>query len=101
VNETLDLGIRTLSARCAIERPRYLVQDRDNQELHVAFHLDLSESIAFNPKEYKIGHTLAVLNAEQHNFFDGTIGLRLESLSDVTVRFFIPQYHLSGNYRTI
>ncbi|KAJ7102776.1 hypothetical protein C8R44DRAFT_887512 [Mycena epipterygia] len=60
----------------ALIRVVLVVKDKDGQYIRVAFYFD--DDANFDYKSIKIGSTIAVLYAEMHNFFDGTIGLRLE-----------------------
>lgn len=66
-------------------RYRTIVKDRDGAESVVAFYPD-SYDDGFDFKKLKRGHTLAIVNALQHNFLDGTHGIRVEDMDDVCVR---------------
>lgn len=66
-------------------RYRTIVKDRDGAEAVVAFYPD-SYDDGFDFKKLKRGHTLAIVNALQHHFMDGTHGVRVEDMDDVCVR---------------
>ncbi|KZV65563.1 hypothetical protein PENSPDRAFT_123890 [Peniophora sp. CONT] len=51
-----------------IERPHYLVRDRDGKDI-----------------DYAVGNTIAVFYANSHSFNDGTVGLRIEELRSLKV----------------
>lgn len=70
------------------DRPRYIVKDKVGNGHPIHFHLDSLDGMLFNMndrKDYKVGRTICVYYANQHNFFDGTIGLRIESKENVKV----------------
>lgn len=64
-------------------RYRTLVKDSNNKSLFVAFYLD--NYAGFDWDQLDTGHTLAIMNAEQHGFADGTQGVRVESMDGVHV----------------
>lgn len=64
-------------------RYRTLVKDSDGQVRVVAFYPDSYEGFDFG--QLKRGHTLAIMNARQHQFADGTYGVRVENMDDVCV----------------
>lgn len=66
-------------------RYRTIVRDRGGAEVVVAFYPD-SYDDGFDFKKLKRGHTLAIANALQHEFLDGTEGVRVEDMYDVCVR---------------
>lgn len=65
-------------------RYRTLVKDREGKEVVVAFYPD-SHDDEFDFKRLKRGHTLAIMNADQHQFLDGSHGVRVEDMDDVCV----------------
>jgi hypothetical protein len=85
-------------------RLRLWVRDKDGESMiPIAFHLDAGKGSGFRvimPDDVEVknihpnlpdqlikkGNTIAVLYAQQHNFFDGTIGLRIEDADFVQVR---------------
>lgn len=66
-------------------RYRTVVKDRDDKECIVAFYPDSYDKFDF--KKLKEGHTLAIMNAYQHNFLDGSHGVRVEDMDDVRVSY--------------
>ncbi|KAK2602889.1 hypothetical protein N8I77_009391 [Diaporthe amygdali] len=64
-------------------RYRTLVKDSDGEVRVVAFYPDSYEGFDFG--QLKRGHTLAIMNARQHQFGDGTYGVRVENMDDVCV----------------
>ncbi|KAJ7249909.1 hypothetical protein C8J57DRAFT_685595 [Mycena rebaudengoi] len=58
-------------ARAAIE-----VEDKDEESILVTFHFDSTAS--FDYESLKINNTIAVLYAEQYDYPDGRVGLRLK-----------------------
>lgn len=70
-----------------MERPRYLVRDRVGHEINVAFHTEPVDMMmyGFDEKKYAVGNTLAVFYANSHWFMDGSVGLRIEELTNVKV----------------
>ncbi|EIM84880.1 uncharacterized protein STEHIDRAFT_112413 [Stereum hirsutum FP-91666 SS1] len=70
------------------DRPRYLVKDKVGNRHPIHFHLDSLDDMFFDMnerKDYKVGRTICVYYANQHNFVDGTIGLRIESTESVKI----------------
>ena len=66
-----------------ILRRRILVKDREDQDdIPIAFY---PERGAFNYELLKKGWTVAVMCAEQHDFFDLSVGLRIEDLDSINV----------------
>ena len=53
-------------------RFRTIVKDLEGKECVVAFYPDSYEDTGFDFKKLKRGHTLAIINAYQHEFLDGT-----------------------------
>ncbi|KAH7907789.1 hypothetical protein BJ138DRAFT_1116390 [Hygrophoropsis aurantiaca] len=66
----------TIVDKLAFMRLRLDVKDKKGNTIPVAFYTD-DRGDAF-ARSCLPGHTLAVLYAQQHNFFDGTVGLRIE-----------------------
>ncbi|KAL1849148.1 hypothetical protein Daus18300_013353 [Diaporthe australafricana] len=64
-------------------RYRTVVKDRDDKECIVAFYPDSYDGFDF--KKLKKGYTLAIMNAHQHDFLDGSHGVRVEDVNDVCV----------------
>lgn len=67
---------------------RTIVKDRKGEEIVVAFYPD-NYNEGFDFKQLKKGHTLAIMNALQHGFLDGTHGVRVDSMDDVCVRIML------------
>ena len=65
-------------------RLRLLVRDKSGEDFFVNFHLDNDE--AFDPSQYQVGHTIAVLRPHQHRFLDSTVGIRQEETDSIQVR---------------
>ena len=64
-------------------RNRVHVRDRNGQgDINISFY---PESGMFNYRALKRGHTICVMQAEQHYFLDRSIGLRIEHLDTVKV----------------
>ena len=63
------------------------MKDLDGKECVVAFYPDSYEDSSFGFKKLKRGHTLAIISAYQHEFLDGTHGVRVEEMDDVSVSF--------------
>lgn len=70
-------------------RFRTIVKDLEGKECVVAFYPDSYEDTGFDFKKLKKGHTLAIFNAYEHEFLDGTLGVRVEDMDDVSVSFHI------------
>ena len=66
-------------------RFRCIVKDVEGKEVVVAFYPDSYDSDEFDFKQLKRGHTLAIMNATQHQFLDGTHGVRVEEMGFVHV----------------
>lgn len=81
-------------------RYRTIVEDRDGKEAVVAFYPD-SYDDGFDFKQLKKGRTLAIMNALQHGFLDGTHGVRVENMDDVCVGLIIHSYRQSRSFRGI
>uniref|UniRef100_A0A1X7U948 MYND-type domain-containing protein n=1 Tax=Amphimedon queenslandica TaxID=400682 RepID=A0A1X7U948_AMPQE len=64
-------------------RNRVIVTDRSGRKNIPLFFYP--ESGVFDFHTLKVGHTIAILFAEQHYFMDGSIGIRIESLDYVKV----------------
>lgn len=60
------------------------VRDRAGQELPVALYTD--DRGVLIRDSCKPGHTVAIFYAQQHNFLDGSIGVRVEDIDHVRVR---------------
>lgn len=69
-------------------RYRTFVEDLEGEEVVVAFYPD-NYNDGFDFKQLKKGHTLAIMNALQHRFLDGTHGVRVENMDDVCVRIIL------------
>ena len=64
-------------------RNRVNVRDRNGQDnINISFY---PESGTFNFRTLKRGHTICVIQAQQHYFLDMSIGLRIECLDSVKV----------------
>ncbi len=64
-------------------RNRVLVRDRSGRDhIPVAFY---PESGSFDFKTLKKGHTVCVIQAQQHHFLDLSLGLRIENLDTIRV----------------
>lgn len=79
-------------------RYRTIVEDREGEEAVVAFYPD-NYNDGFDFKQLKKGHTLAIMNALQHGFLDGTHGVRVENMDDVCVRLIFHGYRNSRSFR--
>jgi hypothetical protein len=67
-------------------RPMWNVKDKSGRAFLLVFYLDRGEELPRSfLKHAKAGNTISVMYAEQHNFFDGQCGLRVESVSQVKV----------------
>lgn len=66
-------------------RFRTVVKDREGSECIVAFYPDSYEDSGFDFKKLKRGHTLAMIGASQHEFLDGSMGVRVEDMDTVSV----------------
>ncbi|POS79241.1 hypothetical protein DHEL01_v202364 [Diaporthe helianthi] len=66
-------------------RYRAIVKDREGSECVVAFYPDSYEDSGFDFKKLKRGRTLAIIDAAQHGFLDGTMGVRVEDMNIVKV----------------
>ena len=67
----------------AFLRRRILVKDREDQDnIPIAFYPEFG---CFNYEVLKNGWTVIVMCAEQHNFLDLTVGLRVEDLDSIRV----------------
>lgn len=66
-------------------RYRTIVEDHEGEKVVVAFYPD-SYDDGFDFKQLKRGRTLAIMNAYQHEFLDGSHGVRAENMDDVCVR---------------
>ncbi|KPI44227.1 uncharacterized protein AB675_8311 [Cyphellophora attinorum] len=64
-------------------RFRTIIRDKNGEKLVVAFYLDRDDNI--NPANFKVGHTLAIMNPQQRFFLDGTKGVRVEESHRVAV----------------
>ncbi|KAK2033374.1 hypothetical protein LX32DRAFT_635307 [Colletotrichum zoysiae] len=63
-------------------RVRLVVRDRENQSFVVAFYPDNSDRPKLNSlaRKLKVGYTIAIVYPRQHQFMDGTEGVRVEDL---------------------
>lgn len=59
------------------------VHDRAGRSLLIAFYTDDAGTLMGD--SCKAGHTIAVLYAQQHNFLDGSVGVRIEDIKHVRV----------------
>ncbi|KAJ6581962.1 hypothetical protein B0H19DRAFT_1252118 [Mycena capillaripes] len=66
-------------------RPMYHVTDKDGLEFLVAFHLEDRWLHPIIAERCKNGYTMCVMYAEQHNFVDGQIGVRVENERTVKI----------------
>lgn len=81
-------------------RPMFLVKDKEGHESRVAFHLEgrtgpmirqippqfgAVEPPSFNKVPCKVGNTICIMYANQHDFADFTHGIRVEERDTVTV----------------
>ncbi|KAK1985999.1 hypothetical protein LZ30DRAFT_582942 [Colletotrichum cereale] len=62
-------------------RVRLVVRDRENKPFVVAFYPDNSDRPRLNSFKFKVGHTIALVYPRQHQFLDGTEGVRVEDLN--------------------
>lgn len=80
--------------------PMFLVKDKDGHESRVAFHfegrtgpmvrvripeLEPLSAPSFNKVPCKVGNTICIMYAHQHNFLDCTHGIRVEERDSVSV----------------
>lgn len=80
----------------------FLVKDKENHESRVAFHFEgkngpllrvidpeflSSGPPVFNKVPCKVGNTICIMYAEQHDFMDLTHGIRVEERDCVSVSF--------------
>ncbi|KAJ7066225.1 hypothetical protein C8F01DRAFT_696605 [Mycena amicta] len=66
-------------------RPMYRVTDRAGEEYLVAFHLDDRSVFPAILEKCVVGHTMCIMYAIQHHFFDGQVGVRVEEERSVKV----------------
>ena len=59
------------------------VKDLEGHKFLVAFHLDNNEEVA--SMNIKVGRTMSISHAHQHQFVDGQVGIRLEDAFSVKV----------------
>lgn len=62
-------------------RPMFNVKDLEGHKFLVAFHLDNNEEVA--SMNIRVGRTMSISHAHQHQFADGQVGIRLEDASSV------------------
>lgn len=84
VNDKHSIFLANIQEFDGFLRYRTVVKDRDGELCIVAFYPDSYEGFDFH--QLKRDHTLAIVNAVQHHFVDGTHGVRVESMHDVCVR---------------
>jgi len=60
------------------------VKDLEGYKFLVAFHLDNNEEVA-SMENCRVGRTMSISHAQQHQFVDGQVGIRLEDASSVKV----------------
>ena len=61
----------------------FYVKDLEGHKFLVAFHLDNNEEVA--SMNIKVGRTMSISHAHQHQFVDGQVGIRLEDAFSVKV----------------
>lgn len=74
----------------SIGRPVFRVQDTSGRQIPVAFYIDDRKALSEIVSKIKIGSSiLSILGAQQHHFFDGQVGLRIENgdLPNLRVRY--------------
>ncbi|KAL5400700.1 hypothetical protein PMIN03_012148 [Paraphaeosphaeria minitans] len=65
-------------------RLRLWVKDRTGHEFPVLFYIE-DDQCWLDPTRFRKGQTIAILYAEQHYFFDTTVGIRQENTSTIEV----------------
>lgn len=79
-------------------RYRTIVKDREGEVSVVAFYPD-SYDDGFDFEQLKRGRTLAIMNPDQHQFLDGSHGVRVEDMDDVCVRSMLHSNRQSQSWR--
>ncbi|KAJ6520234.1 hypothetical protein C8R45DRAFT_809415, partial [Mycena sanguinolenta] len=59
-------------------RPMVYIEDKSGEKYLVAFHLDDRSRFQAVAEKCRNGHTICIMDAEQHLFGDGQIGVRVE-----------------------
>jgi hypothetical protein len=85
----------------SLGRPTFHVRDRDGKLSVVSLYLD--DMKLYDPKHWKAGNTICVMYPFQHEFLDGSHGLRLEDgdhvmgthlwIADYSVTVFVTNVH--------
>lgn len=66
-------------------RPRLVAKDYKGDEFVVGFYPEDESDMPRLLKDFKVGNTIAIFEAEVHVFLDGTLGVRVEESDEVLV----------------
>ena len=72
------------------------VKDLEGHKFLVAFHLDNNEEVA--SMNIKVGRTMSISHAHQHQFVDGQVGVRLEDASSIKVGVMFCFFNCLGSF---
>ncbi|KAF9880570.1 hypothetical protein CkaCkLH20_01612 [Colletotrichum karsti] len=66
-------------------RVRLVARDREGATVVIAFYPDNADRASLDTRQFKVGHTIALVYPMQHYFLDGTQGVRVEDLQSFRV----------------
>eukprot|EP00397_Hematodinium_sp_SG-2012_P057228 GEMP01071326.1.p1 GENE.GEMP01071326.1~~GEMP01071326.1.p1 ORF type:complete len:251 (+),score=45.52 GEMP01071326.1:83-835(+) len=99
-NDVLHLGttrhwcfLGEITHMLTLGRLRLFTRTKFGEEVGVHFHLDSAQlpwlrclaGLMIPPENISVGNTLAILYAERHQFLDGSVGIRQETVNNVYV----------------
>lgn len=70
-------------ADISLVRPGFVLRDKSGATFSIHFYPERTEQLTNFAKKIKKGSTLAILYAENHQFMDGQVGIRVEDLRNV------------------